>query len=563
MPIRTVFLTLFAIASPLLGLSMLTQAADAPSPRIVGGSPAADRWPWMAQIIIKEPSGSPSFCGASHLSPRWVLTAYHCTQYLNGDPATADRLFVYIGETEDKLLLPPEGRITVEGIYKNQQRFDNFSFAHDLALLRIPATSNRLWPSLADDDVFNELKNRPLSQRDEAVTALGWGQTGSGERSTVLREVQLDFIPREECKQLSTLSIPDSTICAAELNPVNGINQDTCFGDSGGPLFIGEEGNPWLIGLTSFGLQDCATGAPAGYTHVTAEIAEVERLTTQGNAPLVDMTINGETKRYYQRINGTQAIPITLRNNSINNTATNPAISRSFSGSIATSARFNWTGCSTLPTVTRCTVASSLAASASRTGNLDVTDSSGTDQLVTLTLSASADENDYRRRNNSLIHEIAFSDNPDLALSAVQQTSSRSQASVAVTLSNHSPLFAATNTGISFSLPTNTQLLNGPELGCQQGNPIYCPIGGLGTEQSHTLTLKFATDTGISQLFTFKGLPTEDNNIPGDTDMQVDVTVQYKYNATVSSAAGGGSGGGASLWLGLIALVLGVRRQRN
>ena len=45
MPIRTVFLTLFAIASPLLGLSMLTQAADAPSPRIVGGSPAADRWP--------------------------------------------------------------------------------------------------------------------------------------------------------------------------------------------------------------------------------------------------------------------------------------------------------------------------------------------------------------------------------------------------------------------------------------------------------------------------------------------------------------------------------------
>ena len=77
------------------------------------------------------------------------------------------------------------------------------------------------------------------------------------------------------------------------------------------------------------------------------------------------------------------------------------------------------------------------------------------------------------------------------------------------------------------------------------------------------MTLKFATDTGISQLFTFKGLPTEDNNIPGDTDMQVDVTVQYKYNATVSSAAGGGSGGGASLWLGLIALVLGVRRQRN
>ncbi|MEQ3637541.1 hypothetical protein [Alcanivorax sp.] len=46
-------------------------------------------------------------------------------------------------------------------------------------------------------------------------------------------------------------------------------------------------------------------------------------------------------------------------------------------------------------------VSGNLAASASRTGNLDITDSSGTDQQVTLTLTASADENHYRRRTDS------------------------------------------------------------------------------------------------------------------------------------------------------------------
>ena len=516
----------------------------------------------MAQLAIDDPNlpGGYLLCGASQLSPRWVLTAYHCTQYQNDALATANRMFVYIGETERKGTSPQPGRIPVEAIYRHPN-FNNFSFAHDLALLRIPATSNNQWPSLADNGTFAELESRSLNQRDEAVTALGWGQTGSGNLSFVLREVQLDYIPKNTCQSLSSLIIPDSTICAAELNPVNNINQDTCFGDSGGPLFIGEEPNPWLVGLTSFGLENCASGAPAGYTHVTAEIAEVERLTMLGSVPLVDMTFSSGTKRYYQPLNGTQTITATLRNNSTRNTATDATVSRSLIGSLTTSAHFDWNGCSTLISASRCTVASNLAAGASRTGSVAVTDSSGTDQVVTLTLSASADENDYRRRNDSLTQEIVFSDNPDLALSAAQQTSSPTRATLALTLSNRSPLNAATNTGISFPLPANTQLVNGPALGCQQSNPVYCPVGNLSPEQSQTLTLEFTTDTGINQAFTFTA-NADQNDIPGDTDAETDITV--RYNATVNTAASGSSGGGgASLWLGLMALLLGVRLRQH
>ena len=175
--------------------------------------------------------------------------------------------------------------------------------------------------------------------------------------------------------------------------------------------------------------------------------------------------------------------------------------------------------------------------------------------------SASADENDYRRRNDDRVQEIAFSDNPDLALSAAQQTSSPTRARLTLTLSNRSPLNAATNTGISFPLPANTQLVNGAELGCQQGNPVFCPVGDLDPEQNQTLTLEFTTDTGISQTFTFNA-SADQSDLPGDTDTEADIAVQY--NASVNTAAGGSSGGGgASLWLGLMALILGVRRRRN
>ena len=178
-------------------------------------------------------------------------------------------------------------------------------------------------------------------------------------------------------------------------------------------------------------------------------------------------------------------------------------------------------------------------------------------------MTASAEENDYRRRNDSTRREIAFSNNPDLALAATQQTSSPSQAQVAVTLSNRSPLNAATGTGIRFFLPTNTQLLNSTELGCQQGNPIVCPIGNLPPQQSQTLTLQFASDTGISQAFTFNA-SADQNDIAGDTDAEAEISVQY--NATVSTAEGGGSsggGGGSSLWLSLITLILAARRQHR
>jgi len=71
-------------------------------------------------------------------------------------------------------------------------------------------------------------------------TILGWGvSTRDGKTSSVLRKAKVPLIPELVCK----LHYDDfrilSNICAG------GSIQDTCFGDSGGPLLCGE--NPYVL----------------------------------------------------------------------------------------------------------------------------------------------------------------------------------------------------------------------------------------------------------------------------------------------------------------------------
>ncbi|QQP55765.1 Serine proteinase stubblelike, partial [Caligus rogercresseyi] len=58
-------------------------------------------------------------------------------------------------------------------------------------------------------------------------------------------------------------SLPDSKLCAY------GLNHDACFGDSGGPLIVEENGRCTVVGVVSYGF-GCSTQFVAGvYTRVT------------------------------------------------------------------------------------------------------------------------------------------------------------------------------------------------------------------------------------------------------------------------------------------------------
>lgn len=546
-----------ALLAGLATLPFSSTLADTATARIVGGDPApVDRWPWMAQLAVDDPSVSGYLlCGASQLSPEWLVTAAHCMEYLDGSPAEANRTFVFIGDTDRNNV--PQNGIPVRQILLHRQ-YQNLN--RDLALLRIDPRSNTLWPSIISNDGFNALEQRTTAALDESVTALGWGDTGNGNLSNVLREVQLDYIPQQRCRQLSSLTITNFAVCAAELNPINGNNQDSCFGDSGGPLFLDRDPQPWLVGLTSFGLRNCATGAPSGYTHLSAETAELEFLTDSAGIPLVDLLPEWPTpppEYYYQPPGGSQTLILVLKNDSKENTVTNPILGFSLTGNTFASGR--WSECGGLLSGDRCRPVSSLAASSSVNQDLVVDGNGGTDQVVTVAISATANQDDYRRRNNRIAQKVVFSNQPDLTLSAVQQSGNTSEARVAVTLNNRSTINNATNGEIRFSLPLNTTLANADELGCTLSNPVSCPVGDLPASSSQTVNLTFASDTGENRSITFTGFSTN-GDLPNDNDNSAKLTLRYPSPAP-SPTGGGSSGGGAPATLTLLAGLLLVLRR--
>lgn len=534
--------------------------ADTATARIVGGEPApADRWPWMAQIAVDDPSvNGYLLCGASHLSPEWVMTAAHCMEYLDGSPAETSRTFVFIGDTDRNNV--PQNGIPVREILIHRQ-YENLN--RDLALLRIDTRSNSRWPSIISEEGFAELESRSRAALDESVTALGWGDTGDGTLSNVLQEVQLDYIPQQRCRELSSLTITDFAVCAAELNPINGNNQDSCFGDSGGPLFQNRDPEPWLVGLTSFGLRNCATGAPSGYTHLSAETQELEFLSNDANLPLVDLLLawpGTPPRYYYQPPGGRQTLTTRVRNNSHQNTVNAPALTFSLDGN--TTASGAWSGCSNLLFGNRCRPAASLAAGGAVTQDFTLNGNGGSDQRVTVTFAASANEDDYRRRNNQIAQFVVFSDQPDLALSATQQGSTANEATVAVTLHNRSTINAATNGEIRFSLPLDTTLKNAAELGCILSSPVSCPTGNIAAGSNQGITLTFLSETGESRAISFSGIA-GNGDFPDDNDNTAAVTLQYSATAPSGGSRGGGGGGGAPAILTLLAGLMLMLRHRT
>lgn len=89
---------------------------------------------------------------------------------------------------------------------------------------------------------------------------VGWGRLSeTGEKATVLQQVQLPIIPNAKCKEglgryRDNISFSDIVLCAGFAQG----GQDTCGGDSGGPMVLPEFRNgkfPYFqIGVVSWGL---------------------------------------------------------------------------------------------------------------------------------------------------------------------------------------------------------------------------------------------------------------------------------------------------------------------
>lgn len=98
-------------------------------------------------------------------------------------------------------------------------------------------------------------------RQGERCVATGWGSTKMPDiNGNKLQEIILPVTKPETCvrKPFDFRNV----ICAGGI-----ISQDTCKGDSGGPLTCKRNGVWYLDGVTSFG-EGCGLGTPGGYTRV-------------------------------------------------------------------------------------------------------------------------------------------------------------------------------------------------------------------------------------------------------------------------------------------------------
>jgi trypsin len=200
---------------------------------IVGGTASEEgAWPFTAVLILD----GEFTCGAAVISPTWAVTAAHCV-HERGD---ADDFTVVVGRTNRS---GRDGKEIGVSSIRVHPEYESDS-SHDIALLALSQPAPVTAIAVADqaDDRFEA--------DGAAVRVTGWGDQVPAlglTSSQGMREVELRIVNDTKCGQRNLDLKPENGVCAGALL------KDSCYGDSGGPLFAVDGGKPVLVGVVSYG----------------------------------------------------------------------------------------------------------------------------------------------------------------------------------------------------------------------------------------------------------------------------------------------------------------------
>ncbi|CAK1596227.1 unnamed protein product [Parnassius mnemosyne] len=242
--------------------------------RIAGGTETElNQFPWtvLLKTTFDYGTNKTSFnCGGSLISSKYVLTAAHC---IHEKDATLSSVEITLAEY-DKRTFPRDCKLNFGGektcienviIYAENivphPEYDDKKLYNDIALIRLRGKAPYtefirpicLPPLNVDNQVFYDL---PLP-------VAGWGRNGPY-MSDIKQSTVVNLVPHDECQQYYPY-LSASHLCAAGKT-----GEDTCKGDSGGPLMMLYDGKYYVIGVVSGKRADapCGTAVPSLYTNV-------------------------------------------------------------------------------------------------------------------------------------------------------------------------------------------------------------------------------------------------------------------------------------------------------
>lgn len=251
-------LALFAVLTLALaacGSSIQNTSSDGVSSQITYGELDGNRHPYVGLMVAKNAAGQPLWrCSGTLISPTHYLTAGHCTE----PPAVSAEIWFSADVTNAAANNYPNKGDVSGKTYTHPQYDPNAFFRYDLGMVVLDKPMNMPnYGALPKQDVLDDLARR-RGLKNTTFTAVGYG----------LQRINPVFVEAARVRMLATphlvqINVPGFTGDFSMLLSNNASTGGTCFGDSGGPNFIGNSNV--VGGVTSFGINGNCAGTGGVY----------------------------------------------------------------------------------------------------------------------------------------------------------------------------------------------------------------------------------------------------------------------------------------------------------
>jgi len=217
------------------------------NPVIVGGEQAEKgEFPHMIQLQY----GGGHYCGGSIINENWIVTAAHCVD--------GGSLTVVAGQHKLSENDGDEQKREMKNVHIHPS-YGSSGYDYDIAVVEL--SSPLEFNSLVQPIALWEEKDTPLGP----AKVSGWGDTETGGTPDILKKLDLTIYEDDVCVEAYGDIFTENMVCAT--GSMDG-GQCVCFGDSGSPAYIEQDGTKYQVGIVSWGNPCANAGYPAAYAEV-------------------------------------------------------------------------------------------------------------------------------------------------------------------------------------------------------------------------------------------------------------------------------------------------------